>query len=139
MAPGVISSGGFLGSDTRPVEEIVATDTAVVTGADLTHAQIAAELEEIRRKAMASPGAVVDVDGGLHATYGEAMGRIPCPWADGMFAKGEIELTDEAGRTVRFTPLSVHLIETHGFYQGRGSRYRLEPQELIDMLFEEGD
>ena len=65
-----------------------------------------------------------------------ALGRIPSPWpGEGVFPKGEVELSDRrSGHTVRYTPLSVHLIEAHGFYEGRGSRYRLEPSEICRML-----
>jgi len=27
------------------------------------------------------------------------------------------------------------MIEAHGFFQGRGSSFRLEPKELVDVVF----
>ncbi len=35
---------------------------------------------------------------------------------------------------MRWTDLSIHLIETHAFFQGKGSAFRLEPAELAAFL-----
>ncbi len=136
MAPGVLCREGFLGSDPRELQEILDTDGKTVESLGLTHEQIAGRLEEIMHAAMAGMGRETPVGGKLHAVYRESMGRIPCPFAHGkVFPKGEIEVLEEpSGRVVRFTPLSVHLIREHGFYQGRGTRYRIEPDMLAEML-----
>ena len=86
--------------------------------------------------AEAALGNPVRVGEHVQAVSSGAMGPIPCPWGGcGVFAKGETELTDAVGgKTLRFTPLSVHLIRHHGFYQGKGARYRLEPAELARLL-----
>ena len=136
MAAGVLSRDGFLGSDGRPVAEILDADNAAVTELGVTHEDIARRLEQILRTATDALGRPVSVGPGQTAVYREAMGRIPCPWGGcGVVPKGEVELTDERDRHVlRFTPLSVHLIRAHGFYQGRGSRYRLSPRDLVQRL-----
>jgi len=136
MAPGVLSRDGFLGHDTRPLSEIIDADRSTLVGLGVTNEQIAGRLGQILRDAMAAQGTPVRVGEHLVATYQEAMGRIASPWSgEGVFAKGQVELTDErGGRGILCTPLSVHMIAEHGFYQGRGSRYRLEPELLCRML-----
>ena len=136
MAPGALSRDGFLGTDPRSPWEIVDADGRTVADMGLTHVQVAGRLAEILDKAMAGQGAPVTVADHLTAAYRESMGRIACPWGGcGVFSKGEVELTDAStGRIVRFTPLSVHMIATHEFYQGRNSRYRLDPGILEEML-----
>ena len=136
MAPGVLSRDGFLGADPRPLDEILATDQAQVDDLGITHGEIAGRLREVLAAARDAFGRPVRVGPGLRAVYREAMGRIPSPWpGEGLFAKGEVELIDElSGRALRYTPLSVHMIAAHGFYQGRGSRYRLEPAEVCRVL-----
>ncbi len=144
MAPGVLCRDGFLGTDGRPLDEILDTDRSTVQALGLTHAQIAAPLRDVMEEAMRRYGNPVILDrtmrrpatyGTLRAVYREGMGRIPSPFADGLFPKGEIELTDvKTGEAVTFTPLSVHLIAEHGFYEGRGGRYRLEP-DAVARLF----
>ena len=136
MAAGVLCRDGFLGRDGRSLAEIIDTDDAAVRRLGVTHEQIARRLDGIVREVAAHMGAPVTIAEGLSACYHEAMGRIPCPWSGcGLFAKGEVELSEaETGRTLRFTSLSCHLIGEHGFYQGRGSRYRLEPAEIVNLL-----
>ena len=135
LGPGVLCREGFLGRDGRPLGEILDTDNSTVAGLGLTHEQIARGLGDVLRRAVAALGTPVGVGEGCEAVYREAMGRIPCPWGGcGTFRKGHVELTDAAGEAVCFTPLSVHLMAEHGFYQGRGSRYRLEPGRVARML-----
>jgi len=136
LAAGVLSREGFLGSDRRPLREIIDADGSAVERLGLTHEAVAARLAEALVASTAAMGAPVELGGDLMAVHHEAMGRIACPWGGGLlFPKGEVELTDRStGRTVRFSPLSVHLIGEHGFYQGRGSRYRLDPEVVCDML-----
>jgi len=137
MAPGVLSRAGFLGSDVRSLQEILDTDRSTVQSLGLTHERIADCLDEAARAAIAALGRPVDLAGGrLRAVYCEAMGLIPCPWADGTRRPtGELLVTEPArGRQLRYTPLSVHMIRRHGFYEGRGSTYRLDPALVADIF-----
>ena len=135
MAPGVLSRDGFLGDDPRRIEEVLDADNSAVVGLGATHEALAAKLGEIFEKARAGLGTAVPIGGRHVAVHHEAMGRIPCPWGRcGVFPKGEVELTEAAtGDALRFTALSVHLVAAHGFYQGRGSRYRLEPAAVARL------
>jgi len=139
MARGVLCREGFLGNDTRPLEAIIDSDHAVVVGLGATHQRLAEKLQEAYLKARAGLGTRVALDDRLTAVYREFMGRMPCPWGGcGVFPKGEVKVTDAStGRKLVFTPLVIHLIARHGFYQGRGSRYRLEPAH-IHRLFRMG-
>jgi hypothetical protein len=31
--------------------------------------------------------------------------------------------------------LNIHLVEEHGFFEGRGAFFRIEPEELIRVIF----
>ena len=136
MAPGALCREGFLGADRRPLEEILDADRSTVAGLGLTHEQLGRGLGEVLAAGVAAQGGPARVGERLTAVHREAMGRIPSPWpGEGTFPKGEVELTDEAaGLTLRFTALSAHLVARHGFYQGRGSPYRLEPDVLARVL-----
>ncbi|MBD3237578.1 MAG: hypothetical protein GF330_12800 [Candidatus Eisenbacteria bacterium] len=136
MQPGVLSRDGFLGEDRRSLGEIIDADRSSVLTLGFDQATLAARLQEILEAAMEGMGAPVRVGLHLEAVYRESMGRIPCPFGDGArFPKGEVELTDTScSETLRFTPLSVHMIAAHGFFQGRGSRYRISPHALARVL-----
>ena len=116
MAPGVLCREGFLGDDRRPLSEIIDTDNATVDRLGITHERIADRLDEVLELARGAFGGPVRIGDDLLAVWREAMGRIPSPWPGaGVFAKGEVELTVAAtGATIRFTPLSIHLIRTRG-------------------------
>ncbi len=135
MQPGVFCLDGFLGSDRRSLGEILDADNSIVIGLGVTHQQIAAVLEGVLDRAVAACGGPADVADGIVAEFHEAMGRIPCPFGDGVYHKGEVVLTDrETGNQYHFTPLSVHMIAEHGFYQGVGSAYRIEPDLTCSLL-----
>ena len=135
MAPGVLAGEGFLGQDRRSLREIIETDNAAVEKANLTHEQIARWLERVLHAAASELGRAVQIDRDHTAVYRESMGPIPCPWGGcGLFPKGEVELVNQRTcKTLHFTPLSVHLIAHHGFYQGRRARYRLEVEDLAEL------
>jgi len=136
MAPGVLCAEGFLGDDIRELADILDGDAAPVEAAGLTHERIAAMLNDWMQRAIAELGRPVQLSQRVTGVWHEGMGRIPSPWpGDGIFPKGECELTDQAtGKTLLVTPLSIHMIAAHGFYQGHGSGYRLSPTDLIAML-----
>ena len=136
MAPGILCRDGFLGSDARPLEEIVDTDRSTVEGLGTSHQQLAQALQDIFARARAGLGTTVQITGRLRAVYRETMGRIPCPWGRcGTFPKGEVELIDtDTAESIRFTMLSIHMIAEHGFYQGKGSPYRIDPATIQRLL-----
>jgi len=136
MAPGVLCRDGFLGTDPRPLEEILDADRSAVAALGTTHEALAERLQTVYDQARAALGRPVEIRPGLTAVFHEAMGRIPGPWpGDGVFPKGDVEVTDaDTGRTLRFTALSIALIRAHGFYQGAGSPYRLAPDLVAEVL-----
>ena len=55
------------------------------------------------------------------------MTRLTPPAAEKMLASGL------ASVDLSFTPLQAHLLREHGFLQGRGSEFRLEPRDLAAL------
>ncbi|MBM4038595.1 MAG: hypothetical protein FJ290_08785 [Planctomycetes bacterium] len=140
MAAGVLSRDGFLGADPRPLEEVLDADGSAIAALGTTHEEIAARLREVFDQARAALGTPVRIGERLVAVHHEAMGRIPCPWGGcGVFPKGEVELTDTAtGESLSLTALGIHMVGKHGFYNGRGTRYRLEPDAIARLLRQVG-
>ncbi len=136
MAPGALCRDGFLGKDKRTLMDIITADRVAVEALGTSCEILGERLKSILKDAMAAQGRVVQIGENLKAVYTTAMGRIPSPWpGEGVFPKGEIELLDtRTGRKILFTPLSLHMIAQHGFFQGRFSRYRIEPEVLVGML-----
>lgn len=124
----------FLGDDTRPIGQIVESDEAELNAAGLTAQQLAQEMRRLTMKGLESLGDDVPVDG-FHVRVEEYMGRIGCPFKHAVReAKRNTTSTNARGKVMTWTDMSIHLIETHGFFQGEGSPYRLEPLELAEFL-----
>lgn len=135
MRPGAVSLRGFLGDDARDLAEILREDDETVHALGLTHAQIAETLDEFTALAASGYG-TPRREGPFEVVIEEARGFVPCPFGDpGRFRKGEVRLTSQdTGETLVWTPLLVHMIAAHGFYEGKGSPYRLEPETAKRVL-----
>lgn len=135
LEPGALSLDGFLGSDTRSIQDIIAADSGVVVAAELTTEQLGAFLEEMHVMAdQGWEGNVAMYDGRIQVRGVEHMGSIPCPFACGESChKAMIEVSKDGVCILRFTPLDAHMIAKHGFFEGKGSEYRIEPEGLIDL------
>lgn len=136
LGPSRFSSQGFLGSDPRPVDEIVSEDLASLEQNQVSREALVAALTEAYNKAKEAFGAEVLIRPGLTAVFHESMGRVPSPFqGDGVFEKGQTLVEDvEGGHRIIITRLGIHLIEKHGFFQGRGSPYRIEPHRAMEMF-----
>lgn len=130
------SAEGFLGTDERPVDEIIAADARTLEEAGVTQDQVHKALADAYEKARSVFGAEVEVARNVTAVYHESMGRIPSPFVgDGVFEKGEADLEDQqTGDHLVVTRLGLALVEKHGFFEGRGSRYRIEPTTVVRMF-----
>lgn len=134
MAPGALTRDGFLGTDRRSIGEMIDGDRSSVEGLGLTNELLAAKLNEVLQKAMAAMGAPVKIANDLEAVYFESRGRAPCPWGDGNFEKGHVELKNtRTGRKFLISPVGVHMIATHGFYQGRGCPFHINPNKVAEI------
>ncbi len=136
MQPGVITLDGFLGSDRRSLAEILDEDDNAVRRLGLTHGQIADRLEHFTQAAMKGLGMPVVVDEVYEVHVDSVRGVLPCPWRHaGVYPKSNAFLKNlETGETLAWTELSVHLIRAHGFYQGRGNPFRIEPAGAKQVL-----
>ncbi len=136
LGPSQFSSEGFLGTDVREPEEIIKEDLMALQQLGATKEKIAAALRDVYVKAERALGNSVNISEKVTAVHQEARGRIPSPFpGDGEFQKGQVVLSDaRSGHSLLITPLSIHLIEKHGFFQGKGSKYRIEPEAVALLI-----
>ncbi len=131
------SATGFMGADTRNLAEIIDADMAEVARLGYTPHQIAERMQQITDKAKSALGNWIKIDDTHSAMITEVKGRIPCPWPHaGNFAKRVTTLKDmQTGRQIHFSDLNIHLVAEHNFFEGRGSPFRIDPKEIVEMLF----
>jgi hypothetical protein len=135
----VLVAGGFMGNDYRSVTEVVDADAGELFALDVTAAELADRMKQITDKAASGQGAWVEIDANRRAMIDEARGSLPCPWPhEGSYLKRvtTLKLVD-TGKTIRWADLNIHMIGAHGFFEGRGSQFRIEPAEAVRMLFAE--
>lgn len=139
MQAGVITSAGFLGDDRRPLADIIAHDEETMRALDLDFEVLVERMRYLMEKGRAGLGEPVTVDGSWLVRADEARGHITSPFEDGIFRKDNISVDlllegKPGGERIIYSDLSLHLLEKYHFFQGKGSPFRLEPEEAKKVL-----
>ena len=134
LQPGSLSAKGFMGDDSRDTASIIAADKVTVERLGLTHQDIATRLRSLTEKGSSGLRAPVVVED-LEITVDDFRGRLVCPFKDRTFHRKRLTTcrNRKTGRSLRWTDLNIHMIEAHGFYEGLGSAYRVEPQDVLEI------
>ena len=137
MQPGVITVNGFLGNDSRPFPEIIEDDKKNLERIGISQEELAERMRYFTELAFANYEEPLLIDDYFEVSYKTVRGKILCPFIHpGSFPKGVITLKNlQNNLTVSWTPLNIHLIEKHCFFEGKGSPNRLEPEILFKALF----
>lgn len=135
MRPGKVSLPGFLGQE-RDLQRLLDEDDGVVRRLGLTHAAIADRMRELRDAGTAGLGEFAAVSPHFEVRVDSVRGRLPCPFGDrGLQPKTNITVRNlSTGREITYTDMHIHLVAVHGFYEGRGNVYRIEPADLAAIL-----
>ena len=136
MKPGVITLDGFLGSDDRNLIDILVEDDAEVKRLNLTHEIIAARMLELREAGKEGLGDMVNIAPHYEISVDIRRGKLACPFGHrGLIRKSMIRVRNiEKDREITYADMNIHMIKEHGFYQGKGSSFRLDISDLVDIL-----
>jgi len=130
-------AGGFMGDDFRSLAEIIDADEAELSKLGYTTEQIVSRMKSMTETAKAGLENWVSIDDNHRAIVAEARGFSICPWPHaGRYIKRvtTVERID-SGATARWSDLNIHMIAEHGFFEGKGSTFRVEPAELVAVIF----
>ena len=134
--PGKITKEGFLGDDTRHIHDIIEEDLHTLARLGVTQEQIADHLQyfiEEGKKGLETPVALGD----FTTQVIWRRGMLPSPFGDPKRLYHKIVATvfnKHLNKELRYTQLNVHMIRDHGFFEGKGSVFRLEPEEIVEVL-----
>ena len=139
MQPGVITSDGFLGDDTRPLIDMITADEHDMAKLGIDFEVAAAKLRELMDAGRKGLGEPVTVEKRWIVRTDEARGFLASPFEDGIFRKVNVEVelapgSARSGERLLFTQLSLHLMEKHHFLEGKGSPFRIDPAQLKKVL-----
>ncbi|MBN2212516.1 MAG: hypothetical protein JW709_14055 [Sedimentisphaerales bacterium] len=135
LRSGKLAAHGFMGNDPRSLNEIIDADAAVLANLGVTALELARRMQNLTDLARPYLGNFVTA-GSLEVAVVDYPGKLVCPWPhSGPIAKRITTIRHlPTGRSLRWSDLNIHLIEEHGFFEGKGSPFRLEPAELVEML-----
>jgi hypothetical protein len=137
MQPGVLTLKGFLGNDSRHLNEIIEADEQMLQKIGKTTLEIAERMKYFTDLAFENYDGSVLADNQYEVEYRSVRGKVVCPFPDpGTFQKGFVLFRNiKKNILLKWTPLSIHMIEKHGFFEGKGSENRLDPEMLAEGLF----
>lgn len=137
MMPGKVTLNGFIGKDKRSLNDIIEADAQVLQKLGFTTAQIAERLQYFTDASYNSFESKVMVDDIYEVETEVTRGKLPCPYShNGMYRKSITTLVNITnGVKIRWTSLNIHLIKEHGFFEGKGSTFRLNPEDVIKAVF----
>ena len=130
--PGKITRDGFLGTDTRHIHDIIDSDIRTLGKLGKTKEEIADRLQYFIDTGKEGLESHVDL-GDYMVKIDWDRGMLPCPFNErGLHHKIIARvLMKTTGKSICYSQLNVHMIREHGFFEGHGSAYRLDPEKLI--------
>ncbi len=135
MQPGVLTLKGFLGSDDRKLADILVADQQSFSRLGITPLQAAERLQQLADLGADLMEEEILVEQRYRIKVRDDRGKIPSPWGDGLFEKGDVDLIDNStGETLKWNRLTLRLMSVHGFCGGVDSEYRLDPEKLTRIL-----
>ncbi len=135
MQPGVLTLKGFLGHDDRKLADIIVADEQTLLKLNITAQQIVDRLQDISERGADLMEEELTIDGRYKVRVRDDRGKIPSPWGDGLFEKGDVDLSDSiTGKSLKWNKLTLRLVSAHGFFGGKGSEYRIDPEETATLL-----
>jgi hypothetical protein len=139
MRPGRLSGAGFLGKKERLLEVLAADNRYVVDELGLTHQRLARPLLVLG--AVAARDAV---EGPKEVTYQGRKFKIQAkrfshsvtsPFDDGTETSCEATVENAGtGKKVTYSLLVPQMIERYGFYEGQGTRFRVDPRTIVEVF-----
>jgi len=135
MLPGVITQSGFLGTDPRPLGDIIEADEEAMALAGLSYEEVAERLSHLLTEGLKGLGEPITVDNIWLVRVNDARGKLACPFHDGIQGKTAVSVVRTCSNTeLMFSELSLHLFRDHHFHQGKGSPFRLDVETIQQVL-----
>lgn len=130
-------AGGFMGTDSRSVAEIIDADTSELSKLSYRVERVASRMQTITNTAKAGLGNWVRIDDKRQAVVEEARGFTICPWPHSGHCAKRVTTVEcfDSGETIHWSDLNIHMIAEHGFFEGKGSPFRIEPAKLTNVIF----
>ena len=133
--PGHITKDGFLGTDNRHIHDMIQTDERTLSTLGVDSNQIAERMQYFIEQGKKGLETSIEVED-YQVQIQWDRGMLPCPFGErGLYHKLIVTiLNKKLNQSIRFSQLSVHLIQVHGFFGGNDSVFRINPEKVIQIL-----
>jgi hypothetical protein len=136
MRPGAYATKGFLGGQEKLLDLLADDNRYVVDQLGSTHQELAKHLRALGEISSKSAGKEFRYHGRrFKGSVRYSKWYQASPFRDGTItnALAIIDNLDNEKR-LEFSLLMPDLIERYGFYEGKGTPYRLEPRKIVEFL-----
>lgn len=133
-------AGGFMGADPRHPIDVIEQDIVELEDLGTTTIQLANRMRELTDMAKPRLGTwITDPTGKFRVKSEDFKGTLVCPWPHPGFYEKRITTVEhlQTGKQASWTDLNIHMIEEHGFFEGKGAFFRIEPREIVNLLFQD--
>jgi hypothetical protein len=139
MRPGRLSTAGFLGKNERLLDVLAADNRTVVDDLGLTHQQLARPLLILGavadRDALKEPKEVTYQGRKFRVKATRFKNSVSSPFDDGTETNCEATVENvETGKKLTYSLLVPQMIERYGFYEGQGTRFRVDPRAVVEVF-----
>jgi uncharacterized protein (TIGR03066 family) len=140
MRPGALSEAGFLGKDENLLKVLAADNKYVVDELGLTHQELARHLHALgavwRRQARNKESDAFLYHGRKFKVDGIAtFGFQPSPFEDGTKEGSNVTVHNlDNGKKLKYALLVPYMVERYGFYEGKGTPYRVSPSDIVAVF-----
>jgi hypothetical protein len=141
MRPGAASTAGFLGKDEKLLDVMAADNKYVVDELRLTHQELAKHLHamgavwlwQLKNK---TPEAEFLYHGQKFKVKGvSTFGFQDSPFDDGTKSGSNVTVHNLSnGKKLEYALLVPYMIERYGFYEGKGTSYRVDPRKVAEVF-----
>lgn len=142
MRPKVLSTAGFLGQHERLLQVLATDNDVVINELGLTHQELAKPLRAmlvffgLENKEFLAPSQRFMFKGRrLQVDIVSWFDSQESPFLDGTSTSIDVTVTNlDTGKTINYSALVPLMIERYGFYEGKGTSYRVEPRQIVEVL-----
>lgn len=136
MRPGAMSMQGFLGEKESLLEILAADNKYVVDELALTHQELAKHMLILGAIGKLQP----DKEFLYHGTKFKVgiitnINFMPSPFKDGTKSNAVASVHNlSTGKKLTYSLLVPLMVERYGFYEGKGTVYRVDPAQIVTVL-----
>ncbi|MCH5376665.1 MAG: hypothetical protein JJ992_22095 [Planctomycetes bacterium] len=140
MRPGAVSEvgsdKGFLGDDESLLKVLADDNRYVVDELGLTHQELAKHLQVLAAVGTRLEGREFRYHGvRFKVSMVYSRGYQFSPFRDGTKTNAYAVVENVlSGKTLEYSLLVPHMVERYGFYEGKGTPYRVEPSRIVEVL-----